>query len=36
MTDDDIETLGQFGKTSLAYAQYGAIGGPTCKVDGCV
>ena len=36
MTDDDIERIGQFGKTSLAYAQYGAIGGPTCKVDGCV
>ena len=36
MTDDDIERIGQIGKTNLTYAQYGAISGPTCKVDGCV
>ena len=36
MTDDDIERIGQLGKTKPAYAPYGAIGGPTCKVDGCV
>jgi hypothetical protein len=36
MTDDDIERIGQAGKSNAHYAPYGAIGGPTCKVDGCV
>ena len=38
MTDDDIEQIGKRGQKPWYshYAQYGAIGGPTCKVDGCV
>jgi hypothetical protein len=38
MTDGDIEWIGQKGKQPgySNWAPYGAIGGPTCKVDGCV
>lgn len=36
MTDDDIESIGEYAERWDLYKQYSAAFGPTVKVDGCV